>query len=308
MSAQSRHHVKRTAGIAALLAGAAAFPVAAGPEGPGADGPGESGPNVLQLTGVVRDFRERTDPAGHPDFEKKPGPGFAIYSGNVAPMLGEDGKPAWTGGGFKVTTQWKDSMNRPICYLLFDPSKGDVAGTVGVSDSGGVTSADSFDQWFRDVPGMNLSLPLTLTMVKQDNGSFVFDDKLDPYFAGLGGFFPIEGQLFGNPGGTPDRNFHFTFELHTQFMYDAAGDYVFQFIGDDDVWVFINNQLVIDLGGVHSAKSQYVDLDRLGLQHGMVYTLDFFFAERHRTQSNFRIETNLPLEEIELPTTTAAFD
>jgi fibro-slime domain-containing protein len=124
----------------------------------------------------------------------------------------------------------------------------------------------------------------------------------------LSGFFPIEGDLFGNPGGTPDRNFHFTFELHMEFEYDATVDQFFRFTGDDDVWVFINDRLVIDLGGVHTAKDQYVDLERLDLVHNETYVIDFFFAERHRTASNFRIETNLPVRTFGLPPVTAVFD
>ena len=143
---------------------------------------------------------------------------------------------------------------------------------------------------------MNISQRLTLTLVRQENGHYVFDDKLDPKYQDLGGFFPIEDQLFGNPGGRPDRNFHFTVEMHMDFEYDADGDQFFKFTGDDDVWVFVNGELVIDLGGVHAAHDQYVDLNRLGLADGETYQLDFFFAERHRTQSNFRITTNLPLE------------
>ena len=271
---------------------------------------GGDDPETIELIGVVRDFRERTDAQGHPDFERKPDAGFGHYCENVAPYLGEDGKPVYTGGGWKVYKQWKDAQGRPICHLLYDQARGDIPGAKGVSDTGGITSAESFDMWFRDVPGTNISIPegLPLTFVRYPDGTYVFDDKDDPLYGPLGGFFPIEDQLFGNPGGTPDRNFHFTFELHTGFTYDASAGQYFEFIGDDDVWVYIDGQLVIDLGGVHAATHQYVDLNRLGLVDGETYTLDFFFAERHRTQSNFRVVTTLKLESAELPTVTAAFD
>lgn len=268
----------------------------------------EEPPATIELTGVVRDFREHSNQDGHTDFERRPNGGFGQYCGNISETLGMDGKPVFVGGGFKVKNQWKDASGRPICYALFDSSAGDVAGLPTGTDNGGIASAASFNSWYRDVPGVNMSKPLPLTLVRQQDGSYVFDDKSDPLYSSLGGFFPIEDQLFGNPGGSPDRNFHFTFELHTEFTYDASGSQVFRFVGDDDVWVFINGRLVIDLGGVHGATEQYVDLDRLGLVDGEVYTLDFFFAERHRTQSNFRITTNLLLESVELPSVTDAFD
>ncbi len=271
---------------------------------------GGDDPESIELVGVVRDFREKSDPDGHPDFEQKPDMGFGHYCGNVSPYLGEDGKPIFTGEGWKVGKQWKDVQGRPICYLLYDQEKGDVAGYESYSSQGGIQSADSFNMWFRDVPGTNISTPegLPLTFIRYPDGTYVFDDKDDPLYQTLGGFFPIEDQLFGNPGGSPDRNFHFTFELHTEFTYHADAAQYFEFIGDDDVWVYINGQLVIDLGGVHSATRQYVDLNRLGLEDGGAYPLDFFFAERHRTQSNFRVVTTLTLAPAELPTVTAAFD
>ena len=265
-------------------------------------------PEQIELTGIVRDFKERTDPDGHPDFERRPDRGYGHYSGNIALELGEDGRPVFTGNGFKVNSQWRDSSGRPICYALYDAALGDSAGSEGPASTGGIDSKESFDMWYNDIPGVNMSQPLKLTFNLDNDGNYVFDDKRDPVFSDRRGFFPIEDEMFGNPGGNPDRNFHFTFDLHTQFAYDEDLGQVFRFTGDDDVWVFIDGKLVIDLGGVHGATEQFVDLSRLGLTDGEIYRLDFFFAERHRTQSNFRIVTNLELQPLPLPETNAAFD
>ena len=71
----------------------------------------------------------------------------------------------------------------------------------------------------------------------------------------------------------------------------------------------MNGKLVIDLGGIHSAESQTIDLDRMSeLEDNSVCTLDFFFAERHRTQSNFRIDTTMLLRRVEPPATRGMFD
>ena len=193
---------------------------------------GEEPPATLTLEGKVRDFHERTHAEGHPDFEQTPSAGFGHYSGNVGIMLGEDGTPQFTGNGFKVTRQWKDSDNHAICFTLYDPSAGDLPGNVGPSSTGGIDSAESFSQWFQDVPGVNQSKPLAITLYLQEDGTYLFDDTLDLTYSQLGGFFPVEDDLLGNPGGSPDRNFHFTYELRTRFTYDSSKPQMFQFIGE----------------------------------------------------------------------------
>lgn len=264
-------------------------------------------PDQVQLTGIVRDFKAANKPGGHPDFEITPDKGYGLYNGNVATTIGSDGKPVFTGTGWLTKTQWKDSAGKAIAWCQ-PPKPGDVAGVKNGNSKGAITSAESFNKWFNDVPGTNMSTPLTITLNKQADGSYVFDDKLDQTYAGKGGFFCCDGQMFGNSGLSPDHNFHFTFELHTTFTYHSGQGQVFKFIGDDDVWVYINGQLVIDLGGIHSANEQYIKLDRLGLTDGMEYPLAFFFAERHTTQANCRIQTNLNLVSTAVPSVTAAFD
>ena len=275
-----------------------------------ASGAGDDSPDVLELTGVVRDFRERGDEGGHTDFEREPQHGFGHYAGNVAIQLGQDLKPVFTGHGHKVNRQWKDAAGRPISRHVAQkyPASGDEPGELGPADTGGIHSTGSFEQWYQDVPGTNMSELLTLKLVRQADGTYVFDDRLDPEYEALGGFFPLEDKLYGNSGGWPDRNFHFTFALQGEFVYDASAGQIFKFVGDDDVWVYVNDELVIDLGGGHAAVEQYIDLNRLGLEDGETYDLHFFFAERHRTQSNFRIVTNLPLESVVPPTISAVCD
>jgi fibro-slime domain-containing protein len=141
-----------------------------------------------------------------------------------------------------------------------------------------------FSQWYRDVPGVNKSSKLSITLEDSDgDGVYRYEN---------GEFFPVDGKLLGNEG--REHNFHFTYEIHSKFTY--RGGETFKFTGDDDLFVYINGDLVIDLGGVHVPESKEIKLDDLKLTPNRSYTLDFFFAERHTIWSNFKIETTIGLE------------
>ena len=298
--------MKRFAYGTALAAGLAASATAMGrPTDPYAALPSE-----MTLVGVVRDMKAVNN-GGHADFEREPTGGYGHYMGQAADTLDGDGKPAFASTGYKVSTNWTDASGkniiRPRSHL--SAKTGDRAGAIAGSQGGSTTTAAAFAQWYRDVPGVNTSKTLGITLKRQTNSNkYVFDDKGDSAYVAAGGFFPINGQLYGNYGST-GKNFHFTYELNTNFKFQKGSGQAFTFTGDDDVWVYVDNKLVIDLGGVHSAVSQTIDMDRCSwLEDGKTYSLKFFFAERHTTQSNFRIETTLALVNVEVPTVSALYD
>jgi len=112
----------------------------------------------------------------HPDMEN----GVGSDPGIVLSTLGADGKPIY-------------------------------AGTTGNPTTHGQTA---FDQWYRDVSGVNMASSYTITLdntITTDPSIYTFSDS---------SFFPIDGQLFGNQGRS--NNYHFTYEIHSSFTYQGA--------------------------------------------------------------------------------------
>jgi fibro-slime domain-containing protein len=145
--------------------------------------------------------------------------------------------------------------------------------------------AGAFSNWFTK-PGDATSYSITLNETAPGSGIYSFSSN---------SFFPIDNQLLGNQGNS--HNYHFTYAISGMFGYTQGAGQTFSFTGDDDVWVYFDDLLGIDLGGVHGAASQTVNLDTLfaGTRASGNYSFDFFFAERHTTQSNLMITTSLVL-------------
>lgn len=150
------------------------------------------------------------------------------------------------------------------------------------------TGAGAFSNWYTRATD-SVSYALTLNETFPGSGIYAYSSNA---------FFPIDGQLYGNEGRS--HNYHFTYQIAATFGYTQGAGQTFSFTGDDDVWVYFDKQLGIDLGGVHGAQSATVNLDTLfGSMGGRAsgnYSFDFFFAERHTTESNLLISTSLALQ------------
>jgi fibro-slime domain-containing protein len=226
---------------------------------------GNTGEQCLNtLTMRVRDLSE-----SHPDFQWGGHPNFAqivgIRPGILAAELAQQPDGSWK----PVYVAGNDVSPNGPTYAPF-------------------TGAANFDTWYRDTPGVNFATNVQLPLTG-DGNTLVYDDA---------DFHPIDAAFgFGNEGfelnGMPN-NWHFATEALVSFRY--KGGEVFTFRGDDDIWVFINHRLAIDLGGIHGPEQGTVDLDQrameLGLVQGGVYDLQVFHAERNYSGSNYRFETS----------------
>ncbi len=163
-------------------------------------------------------------PCGHPDFEDKNG-GY----------LGLVGAPC-------------TKTNQATCGVLGANGKP----TLVVLNSGKVNSAASFQQWYQDVPNVNKGVDGSIRMTRQGTtgGAYAFDSSA---------FFPLDNDPngFGNYLST-GHDFHFTTELDYFFQYNGGEELTFR--GDDDVWVFINRKLAVDIGGIHGVQTGRVVL------------------------------------------------
>jgi fibro-slime domain-containing protein len=174
--------------------------------------------------------------------------------------------------------------------------------------AGGTNIFNDFDSWWKtdetnpDPAKRSYETCVDIPMGKTGDGMWEFDSYRTPGR----GFWPIDdfnrhnenskASCYVDPQGQykmdqPPHNMNFCMESHARFIYTRGQ--TFSFRGDDDVWVFINDKLVIDLGGIHEAKADSVKLDTLGLIENKEYTWDFFYCERQPCGSSLRIKTSI---------------
>ncbi|KAM9980835.1 hypothetical protein ACTFIY_003151 [Dictyostelium cf. discoideum] len=137
--------------------------------------------------------------------------------------------------------------------------------------------------------GKNLPMRIQFKLDQDSSGFYTFFNQT---------FFPIDNigydvdpsfRIYKQSGNY--HNFHFCVKMNSRFTYN--GGEVFNFKGDDDLWVYINDKLVVDVGGIHPAQDGSVNLDTLGLTKNKVYPLDLFYCERHTDGSTISIQTTI---------------
>ena len=274
-------------------------------------------PGSLVLEATVRDFR------GYWEYTEFDGNGDPIETSKIFPENGHPDFEQYNGeesGIVGYPDQESGVLSLPERKPIYNTAEKWPEWPEGDRYSITTTGPVNFDMWYNDTPGWNMSTKINLLLTRQGSTNIYFFEN--PYF------FPIDGRLFGedtlyngkdkSADMTP-HHYHFTMELHATFYYDAATTKYYEINGsDDDMYLYINDKLVIDLGGVHSAKFKKLELNG---NDAIIYTknnegdpwvpeytisdlfegadnydFDLFYAERHQRSANLRFATSLELE------------
>lgn len=142
-------------------------------------------------------------------------------------------------------------------------------------------AADGPGNWFK--PGYALlDTTVAITLRKSSTpGTWNFSNS---------SFFPLDNAS-SHPQSGPNLGFCLHFEFETAVFSGAR----LEIVGEDDIWVFADRKLALDMGGQHPPTKGGIDLSRQGMPNGGILPIDLFQCERHPVGSSFSISTNAVL-------------
>ncbi len=245
--------------------------------------PGIKGLCELSLGYTARDFS-----ADHPDFEFSTSNQYVI-PGMILPTLGEDNKPQKNTGindmaDGVMTTRFQTWFNTSGTNENDQRKNYQFCKTFQLHKT-----RDGYWEYSSQHEPSRSFFPL-------DTDSHLPNENVNPNYSSYSSNYQpfrngeFQMQWIEDPTGGL-HNFHFTMELHAEFTYNPNQKLIVG--GDDDIWVFINNELVLDLGGTHIAAHGEILLDNLNLEPNKSYPIDFFLCERKTTASHLIFKTNI---------------
>lgn len=126
-----------------------------------------------------------------------------------------------------------------------------------------VLQTDNFYRWFHEVPGLSKRIDgRTVTFNRTSERTYTYGGQDIYPIDDVPGIDAVDIQL--NDWQGQKHNFSFTAHLGFAVKISASGSERFEFSGDDDVWVFLNNRLILDIGGLHGPISGWFQINTDG--------------------------------------------